>query len=386
MKKSLLKWLSHLYKGTTYGYATRKDCLVVFGFLLLSSVLPFLYYFFNVQSYKYTPKNIQFLLDVLLDVLVIFPFLPNIILLDKVLLDKNFVLTYTVPFLLTVIATFSLIVMRINDIYGKRYFTTKLRIFAFFLVYTLIERCGMFILNIVFDVPFRDCTGWLNILFWFILCVYPPSKKREEIPIVELPEKPIAVLVAVTFMIYSSFLHKAINDLISIPEEKPQTSSDIIDKDKVIKDAIASYIEKNKLIIDSIVAGYTETLRIKPDDIDALFNRGLAYSKNRDFDLAIADYNEALRIEPDNYKVLFERGFTYIEKGDFDLAIADYNDVLKIKPDDGDALLSRGYAYHNKGDFDRAVADYTEALKINPNDDYIKQKIEEAQKRKLEEK
>jgi len=28
MKTSLSKWLSHLYKGTTYGYATRKNCLV----------------------------------------------------------------------------------------------------------------------------------------------------------------------------------------------------------------------------------------------------------------------------------------------------------------------------------------------------------------------
>ena len=29
MKPSLAKWLYHLHKGTTHGYATRKDCLMV---------------------------------------------------------------------------------------------------------------------------------------------------------------------------------------------------------------------------------------------------------------------------------------------------------------------------------------------------------------------
>ncbi|MDR0515865.1 MAG: hypothetical protein LBH25_02345 [Fibromonadaceae bacterium] len=109
IKNSLLKWSSFIYKGTTYGYATRKDCLVVFGFLfLLNFALQFLHSLacttFNISSNKHS-EQIPFFL-----------------------------------FFLTIIANISLMIMRINDIYGKRCFTKKLHIFILIAAYFFIGK------------------------------------------------------------------------------------------------------------------------------------------------------------------------------------------------------------------------------------------------------
>jgi len=162
IKHSFLKWLSHLYKGTTYGYATRKDCLVVFGFLLLLYFLPSLYFAYHR----------------------IFYYISSVI------------------HILTIIATFSLIFMRINDIFGKHYM--KGRVPEFFVIYFLVGIGG----KIIFDIEPKDSIGWFQCLLWFILCICPPAEEREDMPEIEyklpkLPKKAItafAIALAITMV------------------------------------------------------------------------------------------------------------------------------------------------------------------------------------------
>jgi len=170
MKESLLKWAYHLNKGTTWGYATRKDCLVVFGFsILLYIVYAVLYYL------------IGFILNV-----------------QDEILDEYLKFIYLM-FYVTIIADISLMFMRINDICGKRCFTTKGRILAFLVIYFLLtEGFGGGILETVFGIkPIIDTKGWLSFLIYFIFCIYPSSsKEREEMPIVEykLPTEFVTLL------------------------------------------------------------------------------------------------------------------------------------------------------------------------------------------------
>ena len=431
MKNSLLKWLSHLYKGTTYGYATRKDCLVAFGFLLLFIlVLSFLFYLIG------TILNGFFTLA-----------------------DPYPTFISIVPFILTIIATYSLIFMRINDIYGKRFFTTKGLIFVFFGVCFLIEIFGRVILKVVFDIQPIDSAGWSGLLFWFIICVCPPSsKEREEMPIVEyrLPKKAIAVLIAITAITYGLLLYEAINDpkvlnaaLVETADEVNKDLPIMIDSETRLDGTVASYktfiflytiinvseaeidVYKlynnlypeilnniktnsdlkifrdnkvtmvylyrdkngNKIVefrfgyedyredkpmldttelwdseeIDPIIVDYTETLKINPNDYELLILRGDVYFNKGDLDRAIADYNEALRVKPDAYETLYNRGLAYAIKGDYDRAIEDYNATLRIKFDFYQVLNSRGLAYAAKGDYDRAIEDYIAAIRIKPD-------------------
>jgi uncharacterized membrane protein YhaH (DUF805 family) len=121
IKNSLLKWISFIYKGTTYGYSSRRDCLVVFGFLfLLGFVLSFLY------SLVGTALNIP----------------PN-------KLDNHTRDFYHYLIFFTIVANTSLMIMRINDICGKRYITTKIHIFALVVIFFLIGHGGFNVENFV---------------------------------------------------------------------------------------------------------------------------------------------------------------------------------------------------------------------------------------------
>jgi hypothetical protein len=84
IKSSLLKWAHHLNKGTTYGYAIRKDWLVLFGW----------HYFECSKGY--------------------------------------------------IIADISLVFMRINDICGKLCFATKGYFFVFLGILLIILNIGQY--------------------------------------------------------------------------------------------------------------------------------------------------------------------------------------------------------------------------------------------------
>ena len=164
MKKSLLKWAHHLNKGTTNGYATRKDCIVAFGFLFL---------FLAVSGTLYMAIGNALEMQ------------------DPTLYLKYFSF---IVFVLTIIANFSMIIMRINDIFGKRYFTSKRGVFYFFLAVFLVELFSTYAFRELFDIQSSIDYG---LFIYAIICLYPPSSKaREEMPIVEhkLPKKFIIFL------------------------------------------------------------------------------------------------------------------------------------------------------------------------------------------------
>jgi uncharacterized membrane protein YhaH (DUF805 family) len=182
MKESLLKWATHLGKGTTWGYATRKDCSVVFGFLVLLN-LPLSFVFYLVRAYCFAVIGIE----------------EEFILIEFILINLTSCLSLV--FLITIIANFSITFMRINDICGKRYFTTKGHIFAFIVICFLMVILGYFA---------KNAGGFFLLLFYIIMCIYPSSSgEREEMPTVEykLPKKAILVLAYILLAIYSLSLY-----------------------------------------------------------------------------------------------------------------------------------------------------------------------------------
>ena len=55
-----------------------------------------------------------------------------------------------------------------------------------------------------------------------------------------------------------------------------------------------------------------------PNHFKALFNRGFAYDKVSEFDLAIQDYSQAIAIDPNNAFTYYNKGISLDRKGDFD--------------------------------------------------------------------
>ena len=72
------------------------------------------------------------------------------------------------------------------------------------------------------------------------------------------------------------------------------------------------------------------SIRLRPKDAKAYYNRGLAYSEKRDHDKAIADFTAAIRLDPKYAKAYYSRGAAYSEKSDHDKAEADFAEAKKL--------------------------------------------------------
>jgi lipoprotein NlpI len=64
-----------------------------------------------------------------------------------------------------------------------------------------------------------------------------------------------------------------------------------------------------------------------PTHFKALFNRGFAYDKLGQFDLAIKDYSTAISIEPKNAFTYYNKGISLDRRGDYDLAIESFTQI-----------------------------------------------------------
>jgi lipoprotein NlpI len=92
----------------------------------------------------------------------------------------------------------------------------------------------------------------------------------------------------------------------------------------------------------------------------------MVYEGKGDLDRAIADYSEAIRLDPEFVSALRNRGDVYRLKGEFDRAIEDYSGAIRLDPKYVVAFVGRGDAYRKKGDYDHAIPDYTEVIRLDP--------------------
>ena len=94
--------------------------------------------------------------------------------------------------------------------------------------------------------------------------------------------------------------------------------------------------------------------------------RGLAETKQQNWDAAIADFNEALKLKADDNVVRRFRAAAYMSKQDWPKALEDYDAVLKAKRTDTEALERRSFVEMQLKQYDKSIADYTEAIKQQP--------------------
>jgi tetratricopeptide (TPR) repeat protein len=120
--------------------------------------------------------------------------------------------------------------------------------------------------------------------------------------------------------------------------------------------------ERNLAIED-----FNEAIRLKPDYILAYFNRGNAYISSGLPNPAIEDYNEAIRLKPDFILAYNNRALAYIKLGRHKPAIDDYSEAIRLKPYYTYTFFNRGTAYFKNGQYELAVKDYNEVIRLNPD-------------------
>jgi tetratricopeptide (TPR) repeat protein len=115
---------------------------------------------------------------------------------------------------------------------------------------------------------------------------------------------------------------------------------------------------------DALV-NYDKAAALRPDNMEIVYNRALAYSRLERLDAVIADLTRVVenrRRESYYVSALINRGLAYMRRNEFPKAVADLDRALSVEPGSPLALVRRGYIYEKAGQRDKAIADYRAAL------------------------
>jgi tetratricopeptide (TPR) repeat protein len=113
-----------------------------------------------------------------------------------------------------------------------------------------------------------------------------------------------------------------------------------------------------------VVDDFTQVLRIRPADANALTNRCVGRAALGQLDAALADCNKSIQLSPAQSGRHSSRGLTYLKMGQLDKALADYNEAVRLNPRNSHALYGRGLVKLKKGDAAAGKADITAAKVI----------------------
>ena len=130
----------------------------------------------------------------------------------------------------------------------------------------------------------------------------------------------------------------------------------------------AETFEEKQAAYEKSIMYYSRVLKLKPDLPDAFLNRGDAYLRKGDFDLALSDFSKAIEMNPNNVNAFLNRGDAYLEREDFDLALSDFNKAIELNSDNADVYIYRGNAYLKYDKSNLALADFSKAIEMNSND------------------
>ena len=116
---------------------------------------------------------------------------------------------------------------------------------------------------------------------------------------------------------------------------------------------------------------YDAALIVNPRSSAARFDRGLVFSKMKNYGQAIADFTQAIQFTEvwkksqaaQGYRT---RGLAYKRMGNYDKALEDYNKAIDLDPGSYVAYDYRGFLYSRMGDSERAIDDFERVIRMAP--------------------
>jgi len=97
---------------------------------------------------------------------------------------------------------------------------------------------------------------------------------------------------------------------------------------------------------------------------DIYLNRGAAYQKLLDTELALDDYSKAVALNPNNPNVYIYRGTLHFTNENYALAIEDFEKVILIDPNNPFAYYNLGMAYLKLDDSGKACKNFHKGCEL----------------------
>lgn len=113
---------------------------------------------------------------------------------------------------------------------------------------------------------------------------------------------------------------------------------------------------------------YTTATDLKPQSVEAWYNKGMYYQNHGQDSLALACYQRIKEIDPRNALAWYNSGFIRMEHlQDMAGADRDFSEAIRLAPGYADAWYNRGLVMERTNELDSAAANYQIALSLRPD-------------------
>jgi len=136
---------------------------------------------------------------------------------------------------------------------------------------------------------------------------------------------------------------------------------------KGLLDQAATAMQKKNF--DEALAVITTMLAESPEDVNALYMRGLCQVQKGLFDDAVASLERVTRLAPGFAAAHVQLAACRERRGEKELALASYDAALRLEPENLMALYNAGVLRYNAGHPAEALPYFEKAVRVKPDDD-----------------
>jgi predicted Zn-dependent protease len=118
---------------------------------------------------------------------------------------------------------------------------------------------------------------------------------------------------------------------------------------------------------DQQIAEATRILEQRPNDVDALQRRALAYNRKGRHADAVADLTKATALRPNDADLHSARGGVHYSARQYELALAAYSEAIRLNPNHVFARNGRGNSQRALKQYAAAIADFDVVIAAHPS-------------------
>jgi tetratricopeptide (TPR) repeat protein len=115
---------------------------------------------------------------------------------------------------------------------------------------------------------------------------------------------------------------------------------------------------------------YNSAVAIRPQSIEAWYDRGMFAQEFGEDSVAIASYAQIKSIDPNNALAWYNTGYILLEHQErYSEARIEFDQAIRVRPTYAQAYYNRGLTYEMEGMLDSALVDYKQAIVLMPEMD-----------------